>query len=259
MTADTRPHTVLADADGTAYASLRKRPRRAPSGTRWAGRCASRCRARPLGDWEPPADRPDPVQLIMESHEGRLDGLIPVRVGRMVASPYGFLRGTAVVMAEDVAAPAGHRHHPGHLRRRAPGQLRLLRLARARPGDRPQRLRRGPSRAAGSGTCAGWWPASGWPGGRTAPARTQCATRCRRASPAYRERGRATSPTSRCWPARSSGSTSTGCTRPPPTSRCGHEIERAAKRARHRTSDRALPRFTERGTRAGAGSSRSRR
>ena len=29
--------------------------------------------------------------------------MIPVRVGRMVASPYGFLRGTAVVMAEDVA------------------------------------------------------------------------------------------------------------------------------------------------------------
>ena len=39
----------------------------------------------------------------MESHEGRLDWLIPLRVGRMTASPYGFLRGTAIVMAEDVA------------------------------------------------------------------------------------------------------------------------------------------------------------
>ena len=28
---------------------------------------------------------------------------MPVRVGRMIASPYGFLRGTAIVMAEDVA------------------------------------------------------------------------------------------------------------------------------------------------------------
>jgi Uncharacterized protein conserved in bacteria (DUF2252) len=47
--------------------------------------------------------RPDPVQLIIESHNGRLDWLIPVRVGRMTATPYGFLRGAAVVMAEDVA------------------------------------------------------------------------------------------------------------------------------------------------------------
>ena len=39
----------------------------------------------------------------MVSHQGRADRLIPVRVGRMIASPYGFLRGTAVVMAEDVA------------------------------------------------------------------------------------------------------------------------------------------------------------
>jgi hypothetical protein len=31
------------------------------------------------------------------------DWLIPVRVGRMTATPYGFLRGAAIVMAEDVA------------------------------------------------------------------------------------------------------------------------------------------------------------
>ncbi|WP_377644950.1 DUF2252 domain-containing protein [Oryzobacter terrae] len=41
--------------------------------------------------------------MIRESHEGRLNELIPIRVSRMVGSPYGFLRGTAVVMAEDVA------------------------------------------------------------------------------------------------------------------------------------------------------------
>ena len=43
------------------------------------------------------------MQLITESHRGRLEWLIPVRVGRMTASPYGFLRGAAVVMADDVA------------------------------------------------------------------------------------------------------------------------------------------------------------
>jgi uncharacterized protein (DUF2252 family) len=49
------------------------------------------------------ADRPDAVQLIIKSHRGRLDWMVPVRVGRMAATPYGFLRGAAIVMAEDVA------------------------------------------------------------------------------------------------------------------------------------------------------------
>jgi uncharacterized protein (DUF2252 family) len=56
-----------------------------------------------LGYWKAPAGRPNPVELIRDSHKGRLEWLIPIRVGRMVASPYGFLRGAAVVMAEDVA------------------------------------------------------------------------------------------------------------------------------------------------------------
>jgi hypothetical protein len=34
-------------------------------------------------------------------HQGRLASLIPIRVGRMVASPYGLLRGATVVMTND--------------------------------------------------------------------------------------------------------------------------------------------------------------
>jgi len=56
-----------------------------------------------LGDWRPAPDRPDPLDLIEEAHEGRLQRLVPVRVGRMVASPYAFLRGSATLMAEDFA------------------------------------------------------------------------------------------------------------------------------------------------------------
>ena len=48
-----------------------------------------------LGRWRPPEDRADPVGLVEETHSGRLERLIPVRVGRMVASPYAFLRGAA--------------------------------------------------------------------------------------------------------------------------------------------------------------------
>ena len=56
-----------------------------------------------LGSWKPTKDRPDPVDLIEEAHAGRVERLIPVRVGRMVASPYAFLRGVAALMAEDFA------------------------------------------------------------------------------------------------------------------------------------------------------------
>src|ERR1700736_202675 len=57
-----------------------------------------------LGRWRPAEDRADPVDLIEETHSGRLVLLIPLRVGRMLASPYAFLRGGAALMAEDFAS-----------------------------------------------------------------------------------------------------------------------------------------------------------
>ena len=53
--------------------------------------------------WEPPADRRDPVDLLRESNEGRIEHLLPIRYGRMLASPFAFFRGAAVVMASDLA------------------------------------------------------------------------------------------------------------------------------------------------------------
>jgi uncharacterized protein (DUF2252 family) len=41
------------------------------------------------------------VDLVEEAHSGRLERLIPLRVGRMMVSPYAFLRGAATLMAED--------------------------------------------------------------------------------------------------------------------------------------------------------------
>lgn len=98
-----RGHVVLADADSRSFASLRRRP--TTRAERYAiGRGLRKAVPRSsLGEWAPQVGRPDPITLVMESHEGRLERLIPVRVGRMVASPYGFLRGTAIVMADDVA------------------------------------------------------------------------------------------------------------------------------------------------------------
>jgi len=94
---------VFGSADSAAYGSLRQRT--STRSERYAmGRALRRSVPRSaLGDWSPPADRPDPVALISESHEGRVPELVAVRVARMAASPYGYLRGTAVVMAADVA------------------------------------------------------------------------------------------------------------------------------------------------------------
>jgi uncharacterized protein (DUF2252 family) len=42
--------------------------------------------------------------MVIQSHAGRLDWLIPVRIGRMISSPYAFLRGAANVHADDFAS-----------------------------------------------------------------------------------------------------------------------------------------------------------
>ncbi|OLT15623.1 hypothetical protein BJF80_09535 [Serinicoccus sp. CUA-874] len=96
-------HRVLATADSTAYASIRKRPTSRAERYAMGKALRKEVPRKSLGDWTPRAGRPDPVALIQESHEGRRSELVPVRVGRMVTNPYGFLRGTAVVMADDVA------------------------------------------------------------------------------------------------------------------------------------------------------------
>ena len=53
--------------------------------------------------WAPAPDRPDPVDLLEEQAEDRLEELMPIRYARMMASPFTFMRGSAVVMASDLA------------------------------------------------------------------------------------------------------------------------------------------------------------
>ena len=53
--------------------------------------------------WEPGADRPDPIALLEEQAAERLPELVPIRYGRMSASPSAFYRGAAYVMASDLA------------------------------------------------------------------------------------------------------------------------------------------------------------
>jgi uncharacterized protein (DUF2252 family) len=53
--------------------------------------------------WEPSVDRPDPVALLEHQAGGRLPELVPIRHGRMLTSPFTFFRGTALIMASDLA------------------------------------------------------------------------------------------------------------------------------------------------------------
>jgi uncharacterized protein (DUF2252 family) len=53
--------------------------------------------------WEAPKDRRDPIDLLIESNQGRVLDLIPIRFGRMMQSPFTFYRGSAVIMAADLA------------------------------------------------------------------------------------------------------------------------------------------------------------
>jgi uncharacterized protein (DUF2252 family) len=53
---------------------------------------------------EPAADRPDPVALLRSQEETRVPELLAIRHERMLASPFAFYRGAAVIMAADLGA-----------------------------------------------------------------------------------------------------------------------------------------------------------
>ncbi|HEX9114426.1 MAG TPA: DUF2252 family protein, partial [Anaerolineae bacterium] len=54
--------------------------------------------------WQAPAGRPDPVEVLEAQARDRIPELIPIRYGRMLASPFAFYRGAAAIMAGDLAA-----------------------------------------------------------------------------------------------------------------------------------------------------------
>ncbi|WP_433964205.1 DUF2252 family protein [Tunturiibacter gelidiferens] len=56
-----------------------------------------------LAEHQLPKNRKDPVAILEAQAKTRLQELIPVRYARMLQSPFAFLRGTAAVMAQDLA------------------------------------------------------------------------------------------------------------------------------------------------------------
>ena len=236
-------HVVLANVEGGSYGSLRRRPTSRAERYRLGRGLRAKVPRAALGDWSPPAGRPDPVAQIIASHQGRLEWLIPLRVGRMVASPYGFLRGTAVVMAEDVAhLPAtgitpvicGDAHFGNFGFYASPERDLVIDLNdfdEAHPGGWEWDLRR--------------LVASIWVAGRqNNHSEHTCGAAAIACVAAYRTEIEhlADQPLlSRSYQRLDVDELIAGTTH----GSLKAEIDRAARRARSRTSDRALPRFTE--------------
>jgi hypothetical protein len=77
---------------------------RSPDDRRNAGAALRRAVPRSAqGEWALPADRADPVEILIEQGKSRIKELLPIRYGRMRADPFAFLRGAAAVMAADLA------------------------------------------------------------------------------------------------------------------------------------------------------------
>ena len=56
-----------------------------------------------LAEWSPAPGREDPVAILERQAESRIPELIAIRYGRMLRSPFAFFRGSAAVMAADLA------------------------------------------------------------------------------------------------------------------------------------------------------------
>lgn len=62
-----------------------------------------KCPRQDHATWRPADNRLDPVELMLHSNKGRIPGLVPIRHGRMLQSPFSFYRGAALNMAADLA------------------------------------------------------------------------------------------------------------------------------------------------------------
>jgi uncharacterized protein (DUF2252 family) len=90
------PASTFASAWRRAHLTVDQRVARGRSARRDAPRSSH-------GNWQPAADRPDPVALLQEQAESRVARLVPIRHGRMLVSPFTFYRGAALIMAADLA------------------------------------------------------------------------------------------------------------------------------------------------------------
>ncbi len=114
MTSDARAEWVAGDAGVSGAAGVGTGPRlpQVPGFGRWPAAGTPKHEGKALRARVPrsahaaldlDASRPDAVTAVEESGRGRLPELTPLRVGRMAATPFAFLRGSAGLMSHDLA------------------------------------------------------------------------------------------------------------------------------------------------------------
>lgn len=236
-------HVVLPGDDQADYTSLRRRGMSRADRYEMGRDLRQKVPRSALGEWAAPPGRRDVVEQVVESLDGRVERLIPIRVGRMVASPYGFLRGSAGLMAEDLAGlPAtgiqpvicGDAHLGNFGFYASPERHLVLDLNdfdEAHPGPWEWDLRR---------LVTAVWVA----GRQNGLAEDDCAEAASGSAREYRRQ--LAELADRPLLARSFERVDVDRLRASSSNpSMQREIQRAARRARNRTSDRALPRFTE--------------
>ena len=149
--------------------------------------------------WEEPPDRGDPIAMLEGQNATRLPWLVPLRHARMGVSAFTFFRGSAIIMAGDLAgSPTSGSDRPAR-RRRPPLELRRVRIAGPTARRRRQRLRRDPAGPMGMGPEA---PRRQRADRRAAPGVQTRRTPVARPSPSSRR-------TATRWPSSPSSGTST--------------------------------------------------
>ena len=107
MTTDEAPRqdgALLSDAVGPFASSWRRRHLTVDERVARGHAARQRVPRSSHGHWEPAPDRPGPIALLEDQAASRVPELVPVRYGRMLASPFTFYRGAALIMAADLAA-----------------------------------------------------------------------------------------------------------------------------------------------------------
>src|SRR6185312_4187797 len=108
---------TMTSADSTAVADTSAATSAPPTATMVASHLESLAERRQRGKalrntvprsahahWSPPTDRANPISVLQISDPLRQPDLLPIRYGRMLESPFTFLRGSAAVMACDLAS-----------------------------------------------------------------------------------------------------------------------------------------------------------
>lgn len=234
-------HPVLAGSDRDTFASLNRRSTPREERYRIGKGLRGRSPRSGLATWSAALRRVDPIDLIEAGNAGRVPHLVPLRIQRMSRNPYAFLRGAAAVHAADSAVLPSTGIHPvicgdAHLGNfgfyASPERDLVFDLNdfdEAHPGAWEWDLRR--------------LVTSAWVAGRVNGAtEDRCETAARHCVDAYVEH--VATLADQPLLARSFATMNVDALRGEPDhKKARRAIDKAAGRARRRTSDRALPRF----------------